>query len=67
MAETITPQEVKMSVGFGLLVSQSCHVGVHGWAHVTPSLISLAYPGKEGIIAPGGGGEQAALKGRRGA
>jgi hypothetical protein len=39
---------------------------VHGWAHVTPSLISLPYSGKEGIIAQGGGGEQAAVKQRMG-
>lgn len=56
-----------MSAHFGLLVvSQSCHVGAHGWAHVTPSLISLAYSGKEGIIAWSGGGEQAEVKGRGG-
>lgn len=56
-----------MSAHFGLLVvSRSCHVGVHGWAHVTPSLISLPYSGKEGKIAWSGGGEQAEAKGRGG-
>lgn len=56
-----------MSAHFGLLVvSQSCHGGEHAWAHVTPSLVSLPYSGKEGIIDWSGGGEQAEVKGRGG-